>query len=178
MANQLLTQMIQIFTQVATSIIGVALIAAFAIIFLSRLLKTKSKRPTLTPLKELTVTRRQPLTDHEKKMYFALTTALPEYIVLAQVAFSALITTQSQETRNRFDRKVADFVLCSQSLNVIAIIELDDASHKGRERNDADRDDMLANAKYTTIRYPKIPTTETIRADIEQLLTVTSQARQ
>jgi hypothetical protein len=118
----------------------------------------------------LNIKRRPPLTPHEQKMYFELTSALPECIVLAQVAFSALITTESQATRNRFDRKVSDFVLCSRQLNVIAIIELDDWSHKGREQQDADRDAMLKNAGYTTIRYARIPTAEKIRCDIEELL--------
>lgn len=119
----------------------------------------------------INVKRRPPLTPHEQKMYFVLTSALPECVVLAQVAFSALITTESQATRNQFDRKVTDFVLCSQRLNVIAIIELDDWSHRGREQQDANRDAMLKNAGYTTIRYASIPTTEKIRSDIEELLT-------
>lgn len=125
---------------------------------------------------ETKITKRQPLTQHENKMHRALTDALPECVILAQVAFSALITTESQATRNRFDRKVADFVLCSQQLNVIAIIELDDWSHKGREQQDADRDAMLKNAGYTTVRYARIPTTEKIRSDIEALLTQEANA--
>ncbi|MGK5013623.1 DUF559 domain-containing protein [Janthinobacterium sp. HLS12-2] len=72
--------------------------------------------------------------------------------------------------QKRFDRKVADFVLCSQQLNVIAIIELDDRSHAGRERHDKERDAMLRLAGYVTLRYVNFPTQQALRADVEQLL--------
>ncbi|WP_436566571.1 DUF2726 domain-containing protein [Janthinobacterium sp. HLX7-2] len=110
------------------------------------------------------------MTAREQQMYSLLQTALPECTVLAQVAFSALVTAQGRATRNRFDRKVADFVLCSQQLNVIAVIELDDRSHAGRERKDQERDAMLKLAGYVTLRYENFPTQQTLRADIEKLL--------
>lgn len=127
--------------------------------------RAKSKLP-------LVLKRKQILTNREQQMFSILTSALPECVVLAQVAFSALVTADAWESRNRFNRKVADFVLCSQNMNVIAVIELDDRSHIGREHHDRERDAMLKQAGYTTIRYPNIPTIETIRRDIEKLLLV------
>ncbi len=115
------------------------------------------------------ITRRAPLTDHEKKMFQLLKIALPNNAVLAQVAFSSLVTTKIRSTRNRFDRKVADFVICDKALNVVAIIELDDSSHQGREKQDKDRDALLSAANYQTIRYNKIPTIDTIRQDIARM---------
>ncbi len=103
-------------------------------------------------------------------MFSVLSAALPECTVLAQVSFSALVTAEGWQSRNRFNRKVADYVLCSKHMNVIAVIELDDRSHIGREHHDRERDAMLKQAGYTTIRYPNIPTTDTIRQDIEKLL--------
>jgi very-short-patch-repair endonuclease len=95
--------------------------------------------------------------------------ALPDCVVLAQVALSSLITTTSQSTRNRFDRKVADFVICTRELTVITVIELDDKSHDNKRDQDADRDLMLQKVGYTTTRYKSIPTENTIRADIATL---------
>ena len=125
--------------------------------------RAKSKLP-------LVLKRKQILTNREQQMFSILSSALPECVVLAQVAFSALVTADGWQSRNRFNRKVADFVLCSKNMNVIAVIELDDRSHMGREHHDRERDAMLKQAGYTTIRYPNIPTTETIRQDIEKLL--------
>ncbi|WP_166674693.1 DUF2726 domain-containing protein [Janthinobacterium sp. 75] len=116
------------------------------------------------------IKRRPILTSREQQMFALLTTALPECIVLTQVAFSALITADGWQSRNRFNRKVIDFVLCSNHMNVIAVIELDDRSHIGREQNDHERDAMLKQAGYHTIRYPSIPTSEKVRTDIESLL--------
>lgn len=126
--------------------------------------RAKSKLP-------LALKRKQILTNREQQMFFILSSALPECVVLAQVAFSALVTADSWQSRNRFNRKVADFVLCSKNMNVVAVIELDDRSHMGREHHDRERDAMLKQAGYTTIRYASIPTTEVIRRDIESQLT-------
>ncbi|UUZ47099.1 DUF2726 domain-containing protein [Massilia sp. B-10] len=127
----------------------------------------KKKQPTLMKLGDLkNIKRHDPLTGREREMYIALATALPECSVLAQVAFSALITTTSQATRNRFDRKVADFVICTKQLAVIAVIELDDASHKTKAAADDDRDALLKNVGYKTIRYKNIPDLNTLRKDI------------
>jgi very-short-patch-repair endonuclease len=128
------------------------------------------KRQTARSHAPMGLHRKPVMTAREQQMYHLLQTALPECTVLAQVAFSALVTAKGRENRNRFDRKVADFVLCSQQLHVIAVIELDDSSHAGRVREDKERDDMLRLAGYVTLRYANFPTHQALRADIEQLL--------
>lgn len=105
------------------------------------------------------------LTMNEQPTFNRLREALPGYIVLAQVAFSALITTKGQATRNRFNRKVADFVVLDKAYNVVAIIELDDSSHKGKEDKDANRDKMLEEAGYKVIRYKRTPDLDKVKAD-------------
>lgn len=143
------------------------LLAIAALILLLAMLATrhaaKSRRP-------LSLQRKPVMTARERKMYHLLQTVLPECTVLAQVAFSALVTAKGWANRNRFDRKVADFVLCNQQLHVIAVIELDDRSHAGRERQDKERDAMLRLAGYVTLRYANLPTQQALRADVEQLL--------
>jgi very-short-patch-repair endonuclease len=60
---------------------------------------------------------------------------------------------------------MADFVLCSKAFDVLAVIELDDSSHKSREREDADRDQWLTKAGYRVVRYPQIPDEAKLLAD-------------
>ncbi|HEY8881060.1 MAG TPA: DUF2726 domain-containing protein [Roseateles sp.] len=98
-----------------------------------------------------------PLTDREQAMYFRLRRALPGHVVLAQVAFSALLTTKDRPTRATFDRKVADFVLCDKAFSVLCAIELDDSTHRGREQRDASRDAMLRKAGIAVLRFKHVP---------------------
>jgi len=105
------------------------------------------------------------LTEREQAMYHRLVQSLPEYIVFTQVAHGALLTARLRGTKNRFDRKIADFVVCNKALEVLAVVELDDASHKGKGAKDAARDTMLADAGYRTVRYANIPDSAKIQAD-------------
>ncbi|WP_171319228.1 DUF2726 domain-containing protein [Acinetobacter sp. CFCC 11171] len=111
---------------------------------------------------------RRVITAFESKMFHRLNEAFPDYHILAQVAFSALITTQNYKIRNRFNRKVTDFVILDQTYNVLVIIELDDPSHIGKEQEDAERDAMLEEAGYRVIRYISIPTVHTLRHDVNK----------
>jgi very-short-patch-repair endonuclease len=136
------------------------LIAAVLVAVLAIGLRAALKRPVSTAG---AMTARRVLTKHEQAMFWRLTETFPELVVLAQVAFSALITTRARQDRNRFDKKVADFVLCDRSLAVIAVIELDDASHNGRETADAKRAALLEQAGYRVLRFPRIPDTAQLR---------------
>jgi len=110
-----------------------------------------------------------PLTVREQPMFFRLQEAFPDHVVLAQVAFSALLTAKGTATRNTFDRKVADFVLCSRAFAVIAVIELDDSSHKGRATADANRQAILERAGYSVLRFRHVPDAADLRAAIDRL---------
>ncbi|MFT4248014.1 MAG: DUF2726 domain-containing protein [Pseudomonas sp.] len=110
---------------------------------------------------------KHPLTANEQKMFNRLTETLPDMIVMPQVAFSTLLNARTQATRNRFNRKVADFVICDRSFTVKAIVELDDASHRGNEAKDAQRDELLTAAGYRVIRYPRIPNIDKVKDDFK-----------
>lgn len=153
----------------ALLLIFVILVAIMAILKFHSISRRSGAQPTPL-LAELKLSARRPLTPFEEKMYFALTAALPECTVLAQVSFQALLDTPNLSSRNRFNRKTADFVVCSQQLTPIAVVELDDTSHTNKKTRDADRDAMLRNAGYQTLRYKRVPTPEQIKADIENVL--------
>lgn len=110
--------------------------------------------------------RKMPLTDREQAMFNRLTQSLPDSVVMPQVAFSALLTARARQTRNTFDRKVADFVICDRAFQVLAIVELDDKSHAGKEARDARRDQILSDSGYRVIRYPNVPDIDRVRADL------------
>lgn len=100
---------------------------------------------------------KKPLTKNEQPMYFRLIESFPDLIVLAQVSFSALMSSTTTASRNKFDRKTTDFVLCTKSFDVVAVIELDDASHSGRAKEDSDRDALLTGVGYRVLRFKKTP---------------------
>lgn len=111
-------------------------------------------------------TAKQVITPFEQKMFIRLIEAFPHHHVLAQVAFSALIHSDQFKLRAKFNRKVTDFVLLDKALEVIAIIELDDPSHIGKEQEDAQRDAMLTQAGYRVFRYTEIPSCRDLRKEI------------
>jgi len=122
-------------------------------------------------------TRAKPLmTKREQAMYWRLKETFPAAIVLAQVAFPAIITSAFKH-RNRYDRKIADFVVCDPSMRVLVVIELDDASHKGREAQDAARTSLLSAAGYKVLRFANVPDQDELKAQVEaSLLPVASPA--
>jgi hypothetical protein len=103
---------------------------------------------------------KRPLSKPEQILYFRLLKALPDHIVLAQVPLSRLLGVESGRDswawRNRISRKSADFVVCRGDASVLAVIELDDASHEHTERRaaDATKDKALAAAGVRVIRWP------------------------
>ena len=84
------------------------------------------------------VAARRPLSRLEQALYGRLVQALPDHIVLAQVAYSQLLAIRkgvdSRALRHRFDRLVADFVVCRKDFVVVAVIELDDRAHDSRQK--------------------------------------------
>lgn len=109
--------------------------------------------------------RKQFLSEREQAMHNRLSQALPGLVILAQVSFGALLTAKAYAVRNTFDRKTADFVVCDKAFQVLAVIELDDASHRGKAARDSARDAMLMQAGYRVLRYPHIPDIAQVRDD-------------
>lgn len=115
------------------------------------------------------------LTEREQPMFFRLRQAFPDDVVLAQVAFSALLTAKDLPTRQRFNRKVADFVVATKAFEVLAVIELDDASHRGREVHDSKRDSMLEQAGYRVLRFKHLPNVVDIQQAVRPVIQSTGQ---
>lgn len=114
------------------------------------------------------------LTEREQPMFFRLQQAFPDDVVLSQVSFSALLTAKDMPTRQRFNRKVADFVVATKAFEVLAVIELDDASHRGREVQDSRRDSMLEQAGYRVLRFKHVPNAADVQRAVHAQLRVPS----
>ena len=84
--------------------VAVLAISAAAARLLRKRRRARGQPPQAKPL----------MTVREQPMYWRLVEALPGEVVLTQVAFSALLTARDRATRNTFDRKVADFVVCTK----------------------------------------------------------------
>lgn len=82
------------------------------------------------------------LSKPEQVLYHRLVTALPEYIVLAQVQASRVLGVKKgfnfNEWNNRINRLSYDFVICAKDLTVLAVVELDDKSHEATSRAETD----------------------------------------
>lgn len=128
--------------------------------------KNKKPKQQHTPISAKAI-----LTKRELQFFQVLEQALPHAYIFPQVSFSAILTTKGFYTRSQFNRKIADFVICDERMNIVALIELDDSSHKGREQQDAARDAMLNEAGYPVLRYAKIPPSTQIVKDMRQWLT-------
>jgi very-short-patch-repair endonuclease len=129
---------------------AVALVLVTPAVFLLR----RGRKPWLSRV------RRKPLlTGNEAEFFYRLQRALPGFHVFPQVSFAAFLTDDGQLSRNakwavrsRFDRKIADFVICERgTLKVVALVELDDRLHDAKA--DRQRDVITKAAGYQTIRY-------------------------
>jgi very-short-patch-repair endonuclease len=102
---------------------------------------------------------KKPLSQPEQVLYFRLVQALPEHIILAQVQLSRLLGVKKgnnyQAWLNRINRMSADFVVCNKDSSIVAVIELDDATHQKEDRQaaDAKKDKALASAGIRVVRW-------------------------
>lgn len=145
-----------------SAIVGIFLIAIMVLAILSVLKKGESKNRNA---KRNPIKGKRIITMNEQPTFMKLKEALPEYTILAQVAFSAFMTAQGYATRNLFNRKVADFIVLDKAFNIVAIVELDDSSHKGKEKFDAERDALIQEAGFKVIRYKRTPELAQIHRD-------------
>lgn len=104
--------------------------------------------------------RRKPLlTPNEAEFLRRLQRALPAYAVFPQVSFAALMTDDGKlsdsarwAVRARFDRKIADFVICDRrTLEIVALVALDDRTHVAHA--DRQRDALTRAAGYQSLRF-------------------------
>ena len=115
------------------------------------------------------ITKAKFMTAHEKALFDKLVDAVPDHYVAPQVSFGALLSSKAMATRGTFMQKRADFVIFNKQGEVVAVVELDDFTHKNKADKDAKRDAMLGDAGYVIIRFPKQPTIEIVQQRVKFL---------
>lgn len=112
------------------------------------------------------------MSDPEQELFRRLVKALPDHFILAQVAFSQFLFTDGGDRKENFGtmatmkQKVADFVICNQRFDMVAVVELDDRSHDPAK--DAQRDAVLKEAGLKPVRWhvSRMPDAAKIRLDV------------
>lgn len=139
-------------------LVGVVLtVFVLAVLMLSKV----SKMPRKSSL--VSYASRPLMTPREREFFVLLRGALPaDAEIHAQVSMGALIAVAkgARSERNRFDRKVLDFVVCAAGGLVLYAVELDDHSHAGKsaQRRDAVKSDICAAAGLRLVRYQSVRT--------------------
>lgn len=116
--------------------------------------------------------RRKLMTDNEEEFFGRLVAAFPDHYVFPQVAMSALLDTAAADKRTahgdrlRIAQQRADYVICTRRCEVVAVVELDDKTH--RRAKDELRDARVAQAGIRTVRFQSRnkPTIEALRATV------------
>ena len=129
---------------------------------------------------------KKPLSQPEQILYFRLVQALPDRIVLAQVQLSRLLGVEKgnnhQAWFNRINRMSADFVVCKKDSSIVAVIELDDATHQKEDRQaaDAKKNKALSSAGIRIVRWQAkaIPDIAAIQSTLVSNIAVTGDAPQ
>lgn len=126
--------------------------------------------------------RRPLMTAREREFFVLLRGALPTDVeIYAQVSMGALIDVAkgARSDRNRFDRKVLDFVVCRAGGLVLYVVELDDRSHaaKSAQYRDTAKNDICAAAGLPLVRYQSVRTDAAVLlADFQRHAGVTDKA--
>jgi very-short-patch-repair endonuclease len=102
------------------------------------------------------------MTARELEFFRLLCTALPDATIHSQVAMAALVDVKggNRSSRNAFDRKIFDYVVCRPDGSVLYVVELDDRSHSGdaSRRRDAVKDEIAKSAGLRLVRYQSVRT--------------------
>lgn len=122
------------------------------------------------------------MTENEKEFFGRLTRALPDLHVFPQVSMAALIKPVQSFKDNKtaywsINQKRVDFAIYTKQIDLVCIVELDDATHNpGR---DAERDAKTVSAGIKTIRWQSKtkPNESEIQRQISAFQTVSQNHR-
>lgn len=107
---------------------------------------------------EVSYKSRKPMTTVEQTMYRRLTKLLPDRIILAQVGMSRCVSIKGPAFNTLYGERV-DFVICNKSMQIIAIVELqDDREITPRRRKIEElKEHAFDMASIQVLRWPANP---------------------
>ena len=135
---------------------------AFAVVAVLLLVASMARRAPSKEYRPPSFDRRPPFTPAERSFLGVLDRAVEGRLrVLGKVRLADLVKlrpglsrSEAATASNKIRMKHVDFVLCSRTdLSVVAVVELDDASHRTRRTRDALVDDVLASAGIPVHRF-------------------------
>ncbi|QBP14426.1 DUF2726 domain-containing protein [Cupriavidus metallidurans] len=115
------------------------------------------------------------LTEHEQDLFWRLKEAAGRDLIVApQMVFGAFLKVKTMalvdktKARHQVAHNRGDFIVCNKEFRVVAVIELDDATHdkSAQKALDRRRDQLLKTVGVKAIRYRKMPEVAKIRADL------------
>src|SRR5262245_17811094 len=110
----------------ASAMLWILAVVVLAVLLLATLAKSKIRNSAGD---KWPVFSKRLLSQNEQAVYARLVRAMPEHIVLAQVALSQMVGVKKGRNFgtvfNRYNQLVADFVVCLQDFSVLAVVELD-----------------------------------------------------
>ncbi|MFK8027803.1 MAG: DUF2726 domain-containing protein [Gammaproteobacteria bacterium] len=136
----------------------VTVFIVFALLAIARIYFTVNKPTNSSSTKSpiLHKKREYLCTENEKKFFYALQEALKgKYFVHCQTSLIALVEPIEFKHKSKAWSKRMDFVITDKSTRVLAVIELDDSTHKQKKRIARDEyvNDVL-NPHHPLIRIP------------------------
>jgi very-short-patch-repair endonuclease len=156
---------------------GWMLLVVVAVVAAAMILTTLARNTSRTAADAVawSLTPKPVMNGTEKRFFWRLQEALPDHVILAQVALSQLVRQgglHDPRVWNKIDRKVIDFLVCDSELRVIAAIEIDGPTHTGKtqRQRDADKNAALNAAGYRLLRIStdRLPSGDEIRSLVLQ----------
>jgi hypothetical protein len=129
---------------------------------------------------------RRLLSQPEQVLFFRLTKALPNHVILTRVQLSRLLKVKEgkgfQAWQGRVEPLSADFVVCQRDFSVVAVIEIEDGYRKSQERQsiEAKKNKAFQDAGIRLLRWQlsELPDDEGIKASFPSRHVLTSAASQ
>ncbi len=120
------------------------------------------------------------MSPNEAEFFGRLKRALPNFEVLAQVSWGALVEPNVARSsryywpiKRAYTMRIADYVICARNtMAVVAVVELDDFTHDNKQSADSERDALLASLGFITLRWDsrKKPSQAEIATQVHDLL--------
>lgn len=156
------------------AILSVLAVPAILLVFVILIVR-KAMRGRAGPAKDFTVRRRQFLTPREVDAFRLLSpiAASANLHLCPQASMDSFLKFEGEggfRERGRYKARRSDFVLMDQKGDAVLVVEIDDASHRGREDKDAARDGVVLMAGISTLRVPggRLPSPAEMRSMLQE----------
>jgi len=140
------------------TLLGILAIPALMIIGFVLLIR-KIMAGRSVPSRDFSVRRRQFLSPREVEAFRMLApiAANADLHVCPQASMDSFLKFEGEggfRERGRYKARRSDFAFMDRAGNVVLVVEIDDASHRGREEHDSARDAVVKMAGIPTLRVP------------------------